>query len=92
MFPPTLYPYVKEVLKKDVILVLNKVDLAPAPLVVAWIHYFKQKYPELQVLCFTSFPSYNIRGESQTKTGILKLCTNIVNVQFLAYTCMDTHI
>ncbi|XP_046401008.1 guanine nucleotide-binding protein-like 1 [Ischnura elegans] len=69
MFPPSLYKYVNEVLKKEMILVLNKIDLAPAPLVVAWKHYFKQKYPDLRVLTFTSFPSYNLHG-NQSKTGL----------------------
>ncbi len=61
MFPPSLYNYVTEKLKKDMILVLNKVDLAPAPLVLAWKHYFQEKYPELHVLMFTSYPDYNLR-------------------------------
>ena len=55
-FSPTLYDYVTKVMKKKLILVLNKVDLAPAPLVVAWKNYFQQKFPEIHVVCFTSFP------------------------------------
>jgi ribosome biogenesis GTPase A len=50
------------------ILVLNKIDLAPAPLVLAWKHYFKTVYPNLQVLTFTSFPGYNLR-DSNEKEG-----------------------
>ncbi|XP_071452354.1 guanine nucleotide-binding protein-like 1 [Hetaerina americana] len=69
MFPPSLYNYVNGILKKEMILILNKIDLAPAPLVVAWKHYFKQKYPDLRVLTFTSFPSYNLYG-NQSKTGL----------------------
>lgn len=69
MFPPSLYRFVTEKLKKDMILVLNKIDLAPAPLVVAWTHYFLDKYPGLQVLQFTSFPSYNLRGKTEDKAG-----------------------
>lgn len=71
MFPPNLYSYVTENLGKQVILILNKIDLAPAPLVIAWIEYFKQKYPKLHVLQFTSFPTYNIRGgQVQNKSGL----------------------
>ncbi|XP_067002632.2 guanine nucleotide-binding protein-like 1 [Anabrus simplex] len=70
MFPPSLYKYVTEELKKDMILVLNKIDLAPAPLVVAWKHYFKEKFPELHVLMFTSYPSYNLRGNQDNKAGL----------------------
>lgn len=69
MFPPSLYQYVVNELKKDMILVLNKIDLAPAPLVVAWHHYFKKHFPSLQIVMFTSFPGYNIVGNTQDKAG-----------------------
>ncbi|XP_053381487.1 guanine nucleotide-binding protein-like 1 [Mercenaria mercenaria] len=55
-FPPALYTYITEELKKSVIIVLNKVDLAPPPLVVAWQHYFKEQFPLVDVVCFSSFP------------------------------------
>lgn len=72
MFPPSLYDYVTQSLQKDMILVLNKIDLAPAPLVLAWKHYFQAKFPKLHILCFTSYPTYNLRNsvESQTKKGL----------------------
>ncbi|KAF4531516.1 hypothetical protein B566_EDAN004112 [Ephemera danica] len=72
LFPPTLYTYVTETLGKNMILVLNKVDLAPAPLVLAWKHFFLNRYPALQVLMFTAFPGYNLR-ESSSKPGGLKV-------------------
>ncbi|KAL1456567.1 hypothetical protein WDU94_001288 [Cyamophila willieti] len=62
MFPPALYDYVTRTLGKDMILVMNKVDLAPAPLVVAWKEYFQIKFPKLNILCFTSYPTYNLRN------------------------------
>ncbi|CAL8101061.1 unnamed protein product [Orchesella dallaii] len=62
LFPPKLYNYVCTELGKHLILVLNKIDMCPAPLVLAWKEYFKQKYPELKVLCFTSYPAYNLYG------------------------------
>lgn len=55
-FPPALYTYITEELKKSVIIVLNKVDLAPPPLVVAWQHYFKEHFPLVDIVCFSSFP------------------------------------
>nr|CAD7437484.1 unnamed protein product [Timema bartmani] len=70
MFPPSLYRHVTETLHKAIILVLNKVDLAPPPLVVAWRHYFKENYPELHILTFTSYPSYNLRGNQSNKAGL----------------------
>lgn len=55
-FPPTLYHYITAELKKQVILVLNKADLCPAPLVLAWKHYLKAHFPHLHCVCFTSHP------------------------------------
>lgn len=75
MFPPSLYKYVTQTLKKDMILVLNKIDLAPAPLVLAWKHYFQEKYPDLHVLLFTSYPDYNLRinTDAPKKEGALQV-------------------
>ncbi|KAL7305675.1 hypothetical protein TKK_0001932 [Trichogramma kaykai] len=72
MFPPYLYKYITDDLGKDMILILNKVDLAPAPLVVAWQHYFQIKYPKLHILVFTSFPTYNVRQTDNNEDKKLK--------------------
>lgn len=71
MFPPSIYTYVVKVLRKHLIVVLNKIDLAPAPLVVAWKHYLKKKYPGLHIIMFTSFPSYNLRDTSEKKGNFI---------------------
>ncbi|CAH1785669.1 unnamed protein product, partial [Owenia fusiformis] len=55
-FAPTLYDFVTQELGKPIILVLNKIDLAPPALVVAWKHYLQSKYPRLHIVCFSSFP------------------------------------
>lgn len=55
-FPPALYHYITDKLHKQVILVLNKVDLCPSPLVIAWKHYMMSQFPDLQMVCFTSHP------------------------------------
>ncbi|XP_058802266.1 guanine nucleotide-binding protein-like 1 [Phymastichus coffea] len=70
MFPPYLYNYITNDLNKEIILILNKVDLAPAALVVAWQEYFKTKYPKLYILMFTSFPTYNLRGNTNETEGL----------------------
>lgn len=70
MFPPYLYNHVTHELGKEMILILNKVDLAPAALVVAWQEYFKTKYPKLHILIFTSFPTYNLRGNTEEESGV----------------------
>ncbi|XP_008190921.2 guanine nucleotide-binding protein-like 1 isoform X1 [Tribolium castaneum] len=70
MFPPSLYEYVTETLKKDFILVLNKIDLAPAPLVVAWKKYFEENYPNLHICMFTTLPGYNLVGTQVNRAGL----------------------
>ncbi|KAJ8973127.1 hypothetical protein NQ317_001557 [Molorchus minor] len=71
MFPPSLYEYVTTTLKKHFIVVLNKIDLAPAPLVVAWKHYFQEKYPEIHIVMFTTLPGYNLIGKQSDKSGLV---------------------
>lgn len=70
MFPPYLYEYITNEQKKDMILVLNKVDLAPPALVIAWKEYFRITYPKLHILMFTSYPTYNLRGNTNETEGI----------------------
>lgn len=81
MFPPSLYEYVTKELKKDFILVLNKIDLCPAPLVTAWKHYFQQKYPELHIVMFTTLPGYNLIGKQSDGSG-----KSIAYMYILAFT------
>ena len=59
VFPPSLYDYIVKEKQKHFILVLNKCDLIEPELCVAWKKYFNDKFPELHVVFFTSFPSYN---------------------------------
>ncbi|KAI8431578.1 hypothetical protein MSG28_016067 [Choristoneura fumiferana] len=70
MFPPSLYQYVVQEQKKDMILVLNKVDLVPAEAVVAWKKYLTETYPGLKVVYFTSCPGYNLNGATSDKAGL----------------------
>lgn len=53
---PAVYHYITGELKKYIILVLNKVDLCPAPLVLAWKHYLTKQFPHLHCVGFTSHP------------------------------------
>ncbi|XP_060648761.1 guanine nucleotide-binding protein-like 1 [Drosophila nasuta] len=55
MFPPSLYDYIIKTLKKHAIVVFNKVDLVAPEAVVAWRHYFNERYPELPVVLFASY-------------------------------------
>ncbi|XP_013137797.1 PREDICTED: guanine nucleotide-binding protein-like 1 isoform X2 [Papilio polytes] len=69
MFPPSLYEYVKQQ-KKNMILVLNKIDLVPASVVAAWKEFLLKKYPDLKIVYFTSCPGYNLRGSTSDRTGL----------------------
>lgn len=55
MFPPSLYDYVRDC-GKNMILVLNKIDLVPPEATVAWKSYFTERYPNIHIVTFTSFP------------------------------------
>uniref|UniRef100_A0A8C6UU48 Guanine nucleotide-binding protein-like 1 n=1 Tax=Neogobius melanostomus TaxID=47308 RepID=A0A8C6UU48_9GOBI len=55
-FPPDLYHYITGDLQKQVVLVLNKVDLCPPALVIAWKHYLTSQFPHVEIVCFTSHP------------------------------------
>ncbi|KAG2373608.1 hypothetical protein C9374_011897 [Naegleria lovaniensis] len=52
-FPPSLYEYITNVLKKPFILVLNKCDLISQEKQQRWIKWFKDNYPNVQVCLFT---------------------------------------
>ncbi|XP_035208064.1 guanine nucleotide-binding protein-like 1 [Stegodyphus dumicola] len=89
-FSPALYNYVTKDLKKNMILVLNKVDLIPAPLVLAWQEYFRQHFPELKIMSFASYAGMILKeGKRGRRVGnlhmavagsrnLLKLCEDIV--------------
>ncbi|XP_042896759.1 guanine nucleotide-binding protein-like 1 [Parasteatoda tepidariorum] len=89
-FSPALYDYVIKDLKKSMILVLNKIDLVPAPLVLAWQEYFKKHFPALNVMCFASYAGMILKeGKSGRRLGnlhmaiagtcqLLKICEDIV--------------
>lgn len=66
MFPPSLYDYIINTLKKHAIIVFNKVDLVAPEAVVAWRHYFNERYPELPVVLFQS---YSARSRKGTQSG-----------------------
>ena len=54
-FPPSLYHYVTVTLAKQLVLVVNKVDLVDGDTLAGWVRYFRWKYPAVRVVCFSSF-------------------------------------
>ncbi|KAG5683437.1 hypothetical protein PVAND_012718 [Polypedilum vanderplanki] len=69
LFPPYLYNYIKNELKKEVIILLNKIDLVDSAVVLAWKKFYEEKY-KIHVVLFTSYPSYNLRGNHENKQGL----------------------
>ena len=72
MFPPSLYRYVTKTLGKHLILVLNKVDLIPAALALAWKDYFVSKVFSLKynfgyVIQFLTSMAFSFSGEGLVK-------------------------
>lgn len=65
-FSPALFSHVTVDLKKKLILILNKVDLVPPAVAVAWKNYFQSQFPDLYIICFTSFPKNTLEYQ-QTK-------------------------
>lgn len=53
-FSPKFYEYCINILKKDIILILNKIDLVPSSEVIAWKNYFETKFPNLHIILFSS--------------------------------------
>lgn len=92
-FSPALYEYVTKDLKKNMIIVLNKIDLVSAPLVLAWQEYFKKHFPMLKVMCFASYAGMILKeGKRGRRVGnlhmaiagarkLLQLCEEIVGDQ-----------
>ena len=70
-FPPSLYRHVTKDLKKQLVVVLNKVDLAPAPLVAAWVNRFRRRFPAIRVVCFSSCPMTDEELEVKEAAGFL---------------------
>ncbi|XP_058839312.1 guanine nucleotide-binding protein-like 1 [Topomyia yanbarensis] len=70
MFPPALYNYVTDEIGKSMILVINKIDLVEPEVVLAWKRYFEEKYKDIKIALFTSYPSYNLRGKQENKQGL----------------------
>lgn len=64
-FPPSLYNYIVNDLHKIVIIVLNKVDLVPASLVVAWKSYLKSQYPEVHIIPFASYAGMKTKSNGK---------------------------
>ena len=66
-FPPYLYEHLVEKENKGIILIMNKCDLVPPSLILAWEHYFARHFPKLIVV-----PFFSLEGR-RGKRGLLKM-------------------
>ena len=55
---------------KPVVIVLNKIDLIPPALALAWKSYFTEAYQNVKVTFFTSRPAYNLRKPEYDGQGL----------------------
>ena len=92
-FPITLYDYIKKELKKEIILVLNKCDLIPAELVIAWTDYWRRRFEDISIIPFASYAGMRTKDSGKTKgkrfgkfymasesvKHLYKACKNLVN-------------
>lgn len=62
-FPPALYNYVTNDLKKPFILVLTKCDLVPKENIIQWKKYFEEHFPKLKVAVFCSYQKLSDQDE-----------------------------
>lgn len=74
-FPPSLYNYVVNDLHRIVIIVLNKVDLVPASLVLAWQSYLKSQYPEVHIIPFASYAGMKTRTNGK-RVGNMRMAAD----------------
>lgn len=74
-FPPSLYNYVVNDLHRIVIIVLNKVDLVPAPLVLAWQSYLKSQYPEVHIIPFASYAGMKTKANGK-RVGNMRMAAD----------------
>ena len=87
-FPITLYDYIKKELNKEIILILNKCDLIPAELVIAWVEYWKKRFPDIVVVPFASYAGMRIKDLGKMKGKRFgKFCMASESVRHLYKAC-----
>lgn len=70
-FPPSLYRHVVEDLKKTLVLLINKIDLVPASVILAWRQYFSTLFPSLHVVLYTAKPGNVSGSDRQDAKGLM---------------------
>ncbi|XP_064107488.1 guanine nucleotide-binding protein-like 1 [Macrobrachium nipponense] len=83
-FPPYLYHHLVEKENKGIILIMNKADLLPPSLILAWEHYFAQHFPKLIVVPFSSLEGYKgrkclLRMAAESALCLVDACQKLVD-------------
>ncbi|XP_068204635.1 guanine nucleotide-binding protein-like 1 [Palaemon carinicauda] len=83
-FPPYLYKHLVEKENKGIILIMNKSDLLPPSLILAWKHYFAQHFPKLIVVPFFSLEGRRgkrglLRMAAESALGLVDACEKLVD-------------
>ncbi|KAK7077336.1 Guanine nucleotide-binding-like protein 1 [Halocaridina rubra] len=84
LFPPYLYHHLVEKENKGVILIMNKCDLLPASVVLAWERYFCEKFPKLLVVPFSSMEGKKskkslLRMAAESALSLVDACQKLVD-------------
>ncbi len=66
-FSPVFYDYCRNKLGKDVILILNKIDLVETSVVIAWKHYFEARFAGIHIVMFSSSKQIKFRSRKRQK-------------------------
>lgn len=61
-FSPGLYEEVTSIMRKPLVLVLNKIDLVPPTVLAAWKVFFAKNFPKVELTFFSSYPSTFLRS------------------------------
>lgn len=70
-FVPGLYERITKEMGKGMVLALNKCDLVSEDLLNAWKAYFQQRYPDLAIALFSSFPDAKLAPFEDANSELL---------------------
>ncbi|KAI8378996.1 hypothetical protein BD560DRAFT_389221 [Blakeslea trispora] len=98
-FPPSLYQYVTQTLKRKMIGVFNKVDLVSEFTVFAWKKYFEEQFPELHIATFSCYPrdpkliddttTYALKNQAKRPKGRYYHAQGVKDILKLCRTVVD---
>ncbi|KAG0060300.1 Guanine nucleotide-binding-like protein 1 [Linnemannia elongata] len=98
-FPPSLYEYVVNDMKRKLVVVFNKVDLVAPNTVFAWTQYFKEKFPELHIATFSCYPPDPSLINDSSTAALKKVAKrprrryyNAVGVKDVLMACKDVEV